>query len=59
MTRFIMVFAFLLGLSGPVLADTPNAGEDNTAKPTWTLSAKVMGTGNAKIEQIKAELAAD
>lgn len=57
MIRFIMVFAFLLGLSGPVLAETPKTGEDDTAKLTWTLSAKIKD--QSKIEQIKAELAED
>lgn len=48
MTRFIMVFALLLGLSGPALAETPKDGEDNTAKLTWTLSAKVSDKVIAK-----------
>lgn len=57
MIRIITVFAFLLGLSGPVLAETPNTGEDTTAKLTWTLSAKVKD--KPEIERIKAELAED
>lgn len=58
MTKLIMVFAFVLGLSAPAIAETPKSGEDNTAKLTWTLSAMVHGNPD-RAKQILAELAED